>query len=177
VVFAYFAFYTAANRAFVLQRFRSLEWGAGAFAAVAGGALCFAAAYECVTLGTEELVGYNWGRNADRTTNLSFFLSFGGFTDLGKWTDLVLRISPAMDNTLYAGMLLSPLLLSGLAVVDRRRIHLVLTAGLLLLFTLSTPISRLVYYAWPGMWYFRHIGLVSSLVKVLLCFVAGLGFE
>ena len=177
VVFAYFAFYTASNRAFVLQRFRSLEWGAGAFAAVAGGALCFAAAYECVTLGTEELVGYNWGRNPDRTTNLSFFLSFGGFTDLGKWRDVVLRISPAMDNTLYAGMLLSPLLLSGLAVVDRRRIHLVLTAGLLLLFTLSTPISRLVYYAWPGMWYFRHIGLVSSLVKVLLCFVAGLGFE
>jgi hypothetical protein len=177
VVFAYFAFYTAANRALMRQRFRSLEWGAGALAAVVGGALCFAAAYACVTLGTEDLVGYNWGRNPDRTTNLRFFMSFGDFIDLRKWNDVALRISPAMDNTLYAGMLLFPLLLSGLAIVDRRRIHLVLAAGLLLLFTLSTPISRIVYYAWPGMWYFRHIGLVSSLVKVLLCFVAGLGFE
>jgi hypothetical protein len=177
VVFAYFAFYAAANRALVRQRLRSLEWGVSALAALVFGAACFVAAYACVTLGTEQLVGYNWGRNPDRTTNLSFFLSFGGFTDLGKWNDVVLRISPVMDNTLYAGMLLAPMVLSGLTVVDRRRVHLVLTAGLLLLFTLSTPISRLVYYAWPGMWYFRHIGLVSSLVKVLLCFVAGLGFE
>ena len=73
-------------------------------------------------------------------------------------------------------MLLAPLLVAGLIAVDRRRVHFVLTAALLLLFTLSTPLSRLVCYAWPGMC-FRHIGLVSSLVKVLFCFVAGIGFE
>ena len=177
VVFAYFAFYTATNRTFVWNRLRSLRWDARAAAALAGGALSFAAAYTCVTLGTEQLVSYNVGRSPNGTTSLSNFLSYGGFTDIWKWNDVVLRISPAMDNTLYAGMLLAPLLLCGLIVVDRRRLHLVLTAGMLLLFTLSTPISRLVYYAWPGMWYFRHIGLVSSLVKVLFCFVAGLGFE
>ena len=71
-------------------------------------------------------------------------------------------------------MLLAPLLVAGLIAVDRRRVHFVLTTALLLLFTLSTPLSRLVY-AWPGMW-LRHIGLVSSLVKVLFCFVAGIGF-
>src|SRR4029453_15856149 len=76
-----------------------------------------------------------------------------------------------------AWVLLAPSRLLPLVVVDRRRLHLVLAAGMLLLFTLSTPISRLVYYAWPGMWYFRHIGLISALVKVLFCFVAGLGFE
>jgi hypothetical protein len=177
VVFAYFAFYTVTNRSLVRERLHSLRWDWRAFAALVLGALCFAAAYTCVTLGTEPLVGYNWGRNPSGTTDLRFFMSFGGFIDIGKWNDTVLRISPAMDNTLFGGMLLAPLLVSGLILVDRRRFHLVLTAGILLLFTLSTPVSRIVYYAWPGMWYFRHIGLVSSLVKVLFCFVAGVGFE
>jgi hypothetical protein len=177
VVFAYFAFYAAANRSFVWDRLRSLRWDGHAVAALVGGGLCFAAAYTCVTLGTDELVSYNVGRSPNGTTSLSYFLSYGGFTDIAKWNDIVLRISPALDNTLYAGMLMAPLLLSALTAIDRRRLHLVLTAAMLLLFTLSTPISRLVFYAWPGMWYFRHIGLVSSLVKVLFCFVAGLGFE
>src|SRR5262249_28401908 len=39
------------------------------------------------------------------------------------------------------------------------------------------PVSTAAYYLWPGMKYFRHIGLVSSFVKVLMCFVAGVGFE
>jgi len=177
VVFTYFTCYAAAQRNNVLDRLRSLEWNARAATAITGGALSFAAAYACVTLGTEQLVNFNVGRSQTGTTSLSYFLSYGGFTDLRKWNDLVLRISPALDNTLYAGMLLAPLLVAGLIAVDRRRVHFVLTAALLLLFTLSTPLSRLVYYAWPGMWYFRHIGLVSSLVKVLFCFVAGIGFE
>ncbi len=177
VVFAYFAFYAASNRGLVWGLLRSLTWDHRAIAALAFGALSLVGAYMCVTLGTDQIVHYNVGRSSNGTTSLSYFLSYGRFTDIGKWNDLVLGISPAMDNTLFAGVLLAPLLLSGLFVVDRRRLHLILTAGLLLLFTLSTPISRLVYYAWPGMWYFRHIGLVSSLVKVLLCFVAGLGFE
>jgi hypothetical protein len=139
--------------------------------------LSLVAVYLCVTLGTDQLVAYNLGRSPNGTTSLSYFLSYGRFTDFSKWNDVVLRMSPAMDNTLYAGMLLAPLLFAGLLAAARRRLHLVLTAAVLLLFTLSTPLSRLVYYAWPGMWYFRHIGLVSSLVKVLFCFVAGIGFE
>ena len=177
VVFVYFALYTAMNRTLVWNRLALLIWGRGAVAALAFAALSLAAAYLCVTLGTDQLVNYNVGRSPSGTTSLSYFLSYGRFTDLTKWNDVVLRMSPAMDNTLYAGMLLGPLLFAGLIAVDRRRAHLVLTAAVVLLFTLSTPVSRLVYYAWPGMWYFRHIGLVSSLVKVLLCFVAGIGFE
>ena len=177
VVFAYFAFYTAMNRTLVWNRLTLLTWDRRAAAALAFATLSLAAAYLCVTLGTDQLVGFNVGRSPSGTTSLSYFLSYGRFTDLTKWNDVVLRMSPAMDNTLYAGMLLGPLLFAGLIAIDRQRVHLVLTAAVLLLFTLSTPVSRLVYYAWPGMWYFRHIGLVSSLVKVLLCFVAGIGFE
>ena len=48
---------------------------------------------------------------------------------------------------------------------------------LLLLFTLGTFVATASFYLWPGMKYFRHIGLVSPLVRVLFCFVAGIGFE
>src|SRR5688572_14857823 len=137
VVFAYFAFYAAVNRTLVWDRIRSLRWDARAAAAVAGGALSLAAAYTCVTLGTGPLVNYNVGRSQGGTTSLSYFMSYGGLIDAWKWNDVVLRMSPAMDTTLYAGILLAPLLLCGLMVVERRRLHLALTAGMLLLFTLS----------------------------------------
>ena len=179
VVFTYFTCYSRRSPiACSWIDYGPSSGNARAATAMPGGALSFAAAYACVTLGTEQLVDFNVGRSQTGTTSLSFFLSFGGFTDLRKWNDLVLRISPgAGQHALWPECFW--LLCCGRADRrrDRRRVHLVLTAALLLLFTLSTPLSRLVYYAWPGMWYFRHIGLVSSLVKVLFCFVAGIGFE
>ena len=176
-VFAYFASYATVHHRLVWQRARSLKWGWRAAVAIALGAMCFVVVYKCITVGTEQLVGYNPGRNRDGTSDLSSFLTYGGVTDLRKWIDLVLNVSPWLDITLYAGILLAPLLLCGLAVVDRRRLHLVLYATLLLLFTLATPVAVAAFYVWPGMKFFRHIGLVSPLVKVLFCFVAGIGFE
>ncbi len=176
-VFAYFTWYTAANHHVVWGRVRALRWGASAGVAIVLAAMSFVVAYECITIGTEELVGYNVGRTVDGTTSLVGFLTFGGLTNADKWLELVLRVSPWLDNTLYAGMLISPLVLCGVVSADRRRIHFVLLAGTLALFTLATPVSTALFFAWPGMKYFRHIGLVSSFVKVLLCFVAGIGFE
>ena len=130
-----------------------------------------------MTVGTDQLVTYNPGRNPDGTTTLSGFLSYGGGLGVQKWIDLVLNMSPWLDMTLYAGILVAPLLLVGVFVVDRRRIHFVMLAIALLLFTLGTFVSAASFYLWPGMKYFRHVGLVSPLVKVLCCFIAGIGFE
>ena len=177
VVFAYFAWYAAANHRFVWKRLRSLRWRWAAASALILGATSFLVAYKCLTIGTDQLVSYNVGRGPDGTTDLNGFLTYGGVTDLHKWIDLVLNLSPWLDLTLYAGILLMPLLLCGLLVADRRRIHLVLFAVTMLSFTLGTIVSVALYYAWPGMTYFRHIGLVSPLVKVFFCFVAGIGFE
>ena len=47
----------------------------------------------------------------------------------------------------------------------------------MLLFTLGTLVSTAAFHVWPAMRFFRHIALVSPLVKVLLVFVAGIGFE
>ncbi len=79
--------------------------------------------------------------------------------------------------TLYGGILLLPLALVGLVTVDRRRLHFVVMAIVMLLFTLGTLISIAAFRVWPGMRFFRHIALVSPFVKVLLIFVAGIGFE
>jgi hypothetical protein len=70
-----------------------------------------------------------------------------------------------------------PLLLLSVAVIDRRRVHFLLFGVTVLLFTMGTFVSTTLFYVWPGMKFFRHVGLVSPLVRVLWCFVAGVGFE
>jgi hypothetical protein len=176
-VVAYFVAYAAANHGLVWPQVRALRWRWPAALAVVLGVSSFIAAYAFLTFGTDQLLNYNAGRAQNGTTDLAGFLTYGGATDLHKWVDVVLNLSPWFDITLYAGILFAPLVLCGLVVADPRRLHLVLLAATMLLFTLGTFVSVAAYYAWPGMHYFRHIGLVSPLVKVLCCFVAGIGFE
>ena len=133
-------------------------------------------AYHLLTIGTSELVTFNPGRHADGRIDLDGFLTYGGHINLDKWIDLALNVSPWLDFTVYAGILIAPLAIAGL-LTDRRRAHFVLITGLLLLFTMGSLVSVLAFYLWPGMRYFRHLGLVSPVVKVFLCFVAGAGFE
>jgi len=81
------------------------------------------------------------------------------------------------DNSVYIGLL--PLLGLCLAVVyERSRVFLGLVAGTVLLVWLSFggAFTSLAYYL-PGLSYFRHIGLVFGLVKVLLLIAAGFGLE
>ena len=177
VVFAYFVCYTATNLPQVVGRLRALEWRWPAVCAIGLAVASFYLVYKCVTVGMDQVVDYNVGRHPDGTTDLQVFLGYGGLTDLRKWSELVLRASPVFDNTLYAGMLVPPLLLAGAAFADRKRLHLVLLAATILLFTLGSVVATVAFYGWPGMKYFRHIGLASALVKVLFCFVAGIGFE
>jgi hypothetical protein len=176
VVCAYFAWYLIANLE-VLRNLKTLRPGIPALLAVLPGAASFWMVYRFLKVGVDQLVNYNPGRARDGLTSLSMFLSYGGLTDLHKWTESVLNLSPWLDLTLYAGILLAPLLLCGVLGIDRRRCHFLFLIITLLLFTLATPVSVVLYRVWPGMMYFRHIGLVSPLVKVLLCFVAGIGFE
>jgi hypothetical protein len=176
-VVAYFACYGVANPRALAQQLRAFRWGGPALLAIAGGILSLAAAYGCFTAGADQLVSYNAYRNADGSNSLPVFLAYGGSTDLLKWVDMTLNLSPWMDFTLYSGMLVPPFLLLSVAIVDRRRVHFLLFGVTLLLFTLGTYVSVMLFYLWPGMKFFRHIGLVSPLVRVAWCFAAGVGFE
>ncbi len=177
VVCAYFAAYAIVHSRLVLDQLRALRWRVAAVAAIGGGILSLVAAYLCFTIGTEQLVSYNAYRNRDGTNSLETFLTYGGSTDLGKWIDMALNLSPWMDMTLYSGILTLPLLPLAVIGLNRRQLHFAIAAILVLLFTLATPLATALFHVWPGMKYFRHIGLVSPLVRVLVCFTAGIGFD
>jgi hypothetical protein len=176
VVAAYFAAYAAANLPVVLPQLAGIRWGWRAIVAVAGGVLSLWMAYLCFTVGTESLVSYNAYRNADGTNSLSVFLTYGKAV-FPSWIDMALNLSPWIDMTLYSGILVLPLLVLAIFVMDRRRIHLLIAGCALLLFTQRTFVSTTLFYVWPGMKYFRHIGMVSPLVRIFWCFAAGVGFE
>jgi hypothetical protein len=176
-VAAYFLAYSSTHHRLVIAQLRSLRFGWRAVVSMTAAILSLAMAYAYFTSGTGDLVNYNASRNADGTTTLPVFLTYGGSTDVAKWIDMVLNLSPWMDLTLYSGILILPLTLVAVLVVDRHRVHFLLVTLVLLLFTLGTPVSSALFYTWPGMKFFRHIGLVSPLVRVGLCFVAGVAFE
>jgi hypothetical protein len=176
-VFVYFAGFAASHRRLIGERLRALRLNRAAVAALLASAASFGVVYACLVIGTGPLVTYSAGRNADGTTTLKGFLTYGGETGLQQWLDLLLNVSPSLDMTLYGGILLLPLSLVGLLTVDRRRVHFVVLAIVLLLFSLGTLVSIAAFNIWPTMRFFRHIALVSPLVKVLLVFVAAIGFE
>ena len=176
-VFVYFTAFAASHWTLVRDRLRSLRLNRPALAAIAAAVASFAAVYATMVIGTGDLITYSAGRSPDGSTTLNGFLTYGGETGIQQWLDVLLNVSPSLDMTLYAGILLLPLALIGLATVDRRRLHFVVAAAVMLLFTLGTVVSVAAFRLWPGMQFFRHIVLVSPLVKVLAVFVAGIGFE
>jgi hypothetical protein len=176
-VFVYFASVAVPNPQPMWNQIRTLRLNWRAAAAISVSAVSFVAAYACLVIGTNELVTYSTGRGPDGSTTLEGFLTYGGETGLQQWLDALLNVSPSLDMTLYGGILLLPLALVGLATVDRQRLHFVVMAVVMLLFTLGTLISIAAFLVWPGMRFFRHIALVSPFVKVLMIFVAGIGFE
>ena len=177
VVCLYFAAYASLHPRLVLDQLRALQWRAAAVAAIAGSVLSLAAAYRLFTIGTEHIVSYNAYRNPDGTNSLHTYLTYGGATGIRKWIELALNISPWLDMTLYSGILMLPLLVLAVPGINRRHMHFGITAFVVLLFTGPTPLTSALFHVWPGMKYFRHIGLVSPLVRVLFCFTAGIGFE
>ena len=177
VVCAYFAWFAVTNHRFVGARLTALRWRWPAGIALVLTAASFVSAYLFVTSDTGQMAFFN-GRGLDGgRVDLDSFLVHGGLVDLRTWVGMLLNSETRPDLTLYAGILVVPLVVGGIVALDRRRAHFLLLAVTLLLFTSATLVSVALYRLWPMMQYFRHIGLVSPIVKVLFCFVAGIGFE
>jgi hypothetical protein len=99
-VAAYFLAYSSTHHRLVIAQLRSLRFGWRAVVSMTAAILSLAMAYAYFTSGTGDLVNYNASRNADGTTTLPVFLTYGGSTDVAKWIDMVLNLSPWMDLTL-----------------------------------------------------------------------------
>jgi len=129
---------------------------------------------------SRELVLLTPGRDASGTTSVTDFLTFAGHLNPVKYLDLLVGLSPSIDGTLFCGHL--TLAFAALAVVarpDRRTLHLVVVALLLLLLAtgLLGLIALFVYYFFPGATYYRHLGLISPTAKLVLILLAGVGVD
>jgi hypothetical protein len=177
VICAYFTLYSACNWLEVRPRLCALRWRWTSLVWIALGLLSLLCAYKYLTIGTDQLVNYNKGRSAEQMTELPVFMKWGGKLGWRHWSEMVLGLTPWLDFSLYAGMLTVPLGILGALVIKRQRLHLLLLAIIIALFAQATFVSVTLYFFWPMMSYFRHLSLVSPLVRVLLCFVSGAGFE
>lgn len=178
VIFLYFLFYFIFNRDDSLQKVKSLRFGWSFVMATALIILSFIALYHAMNFGTDQIANYNPARNPDGTTTLDGFLSYGGNLTWSAWLELFLGVSPFLNYTLYIGTFCVPCILLGLLLnSNKHNIHFYLTGMVLFLFSMGTVVSVFFYYGWPMMKYFRHLALVSPIIKVFLCFLAGFGFD
>jgi hypothetical protein len=140
-------------------------------------ALSLYAVYTVLYSGTDLIANYNVGRLPDGSVTLDDFLHYGTNSNL-RWFELLSRVSPSLDYSVYFGYL--ALTFAALAVLIKRTRPLLLiasTALAVLLIANATPVATFFYYVWPTMRFFRHLSLASTIVRLLLCFVAGFGFE
>ncbi len=178
VIFLYFFFYFSLNFEDSLKKIKAIRFGPAFILCTIFILLLFAAYTITITIGTDQLVNYNPLRNTDSTTSLEGFLKYGQIFTWRAWLELILGISPFMDYTLYIGLLGVPFILSGLiSGTNRQNLHFFLIVMILLLFSMGTFVSVFFYYSWPMMKYFRHLALVSPVIKIFLCFGAGFGFD
>lgn len=119
---------------------------------------------------------------ATGAVTLQTFLTYGGTSTphlLASIAGALPHFAPGMERELthYVGLL--PLAALPVALARcRNRIFLSLSAagGILLLLSLGGTFAALVY-GLPGMGFFRHIGALSTLAKVLLLLASGFGIE
>ena len=140
-------------------------------------ALSLYAVYTVLYSGTDLIANYNVGRLPDGSVTIDDFLNYGTNSNL-RWFELLSRVSPSLDYSVYFGYL--ALTFAALALLVKRTRFLLLIASttlVVLLIANATPVATLFYYLWPTMRFFRHLSLASTIVRLMLCFVAGFGFE
>jgi hypothetical protein len=178
IIFLYFLFYFLLNYQDTRQKIKAIRFGWSFIISSILIIALFSLFYIFMNTGTDQIVSYSSMRNPDRTASLDIFLTYGGKLSWSAWLELVLGISPFLNYTLYAGLISVPFILLGLIFnLNKKNVHFTLTIIILLLFSMGTFVSVFFYYSWPMMKYFRHLMLVSPIIKVFLCFLAGFGFD
>ncbi len=133
-----------------------------------------------VAQGTGEIVQYRHGRSPDGGVTFDAFLKYGGGMGFLRYLECFFGTSPGLDVSLYVGVpaillaLVAPALRPG-----RRTLHLGLVAFLILSFSLgfASFFTALTYYGFPLMKYFRYAGITSSVLRIFLILLAGVGLD
>lgn len=178
VVFLYFLGYGIFNFQETTTQLKKLRLSWPAVLSFLGVVGSFLVVYLIIKFDTEQVVFHKYGRGADGEVSEWLFLNYGTVNNLNRWLELFLGISPAYDYTLFIGYL--PLALLFPAFICNRSktfYHLLSLIIILLLFSLGTFVSIFFYHVWPFMKVYRHLSLCAPIIKLFLCFLAGIGFE
>ena len=176
-IFLYFLFYYVFNLSDVGRKIKTISFRWQFVFTLSLVIIPFIALYLYLKFGIDQIANYSL-RNPDGSTTLDVFLSYGGKFKWQSWLELCLGLSPCPDYNLYFGVLSVPFIITGLIFnLNRKNAHFLLTTIFLLLFSMGTFVSVFLYFCWPMMKYYRHLVLVFPLIKILLCFLAGFGFD
>ncbi len=177
-VFLYFAFYFLFNFHDIRRRFSDVRINGQMLCALTLLILIFYLAYQSVSIHTDQIAKYNYGREASSQNSLAGFLSYGKNLSPAKWAELVFGYSPFLDQNLFIGLLPLPLILIGLLFNTRRgNRHFLAVIAVLFLTSAGTAVAALFYFIWPMMKYYRHLSLISPLIKIFICFLSGFGLD
>lgn len=174
----YFMFWIFLRRRETFPQIRNLKISWKTLLCFAGIALSLWAAYGAITANTSELRLYTSWRNADLSMSARSFLLYACNTNLKKWLELFFGVSPFIDMTLFFGYF--PIFFLGVGIVcsrERMRYPLLALTLFLILFSMATPLSEAMFYLWPGMKYFRHLGLIAPVIKIFLIILSAFGLE
>lgn len=174
----YFVFYALTHWGQMREFARNLRFGRPAVTAVAGAAILLGMLGLLLICGQDpNLLSLTRLRNADGSASLQVFLQYGANTDASKWNQLWMRLSPALDYSVYMGFLGLAMLPAALFRPGRMKYVLLTVAGILILFSSATVVSTFFYHTWPLMKFYRHLALICPLIKLFLILLAGFGFE
>ncbi|MCB9757693.1 MAG: hypothetical protein H6753_04620 [Candidatus Omnitrophica bacterium] len=178
VIFLYFIFYGLFQFDLILNQLKRITWNFKTILCILGILSSLVGVYVVLSSGTDQIVNYNYGRELDISTTIDGFLSYAGNFNLHKWEELFIGISPALDFTLYGGLFIIPMIIFGLVInAQRRNFHFVFLILILISISVGSKVAALFYYIWPLMKFYRHLTLISPIIKLLLCFLAGFGFD
>lgn len=178
IVFLYYFFYSIFNYHNILQKIKNINFGWPFVATTCFIVLLFVLLYKALLVGVDQIVNYNFQRNLDGSATLDVFLNYGGEFVWQAWLELFLGVSPCLDYTLYVGLICVPFILLGLILnLNRENIHFLLIVIVLFFFSMGSLVSVFFYFYWPMMNFFRHLMAVSPIITMLLCFLAGFGFD
>ncbi len=148
------------------------------------GVLPFIIVYKYLTeCGAGEIVYHNVERHPSGIVDLGTFLTYGGLTGYGKFLELFTGLARSIDQNLYAGMFMIPFFLLQTYFlfkrihIDRLSVAFLVTIILMISFAAAGVVAVTAYVLWPKMMFFRHIGLVGSLIKVMMIFFAGFAVD
>lgn len=149
-------------------------------AAVTAAVVPVASAYLLLKHGTGSIIDFAPGREADGSVPLRVFLTYGGRPDTGwdtNWLSILLSGTRTLDFDGYRGILLVPFAAFAL-LRGGARMRAWMFGGLVLLAVLNgTVLSAIAWAVFPGMSFYRHLGLAGGFVGLWLAFAGGFGVD